>query len=843
MKKIILFTVFCFLLSEICFSQVPYYYYPVPSGTTNNLYDIKKFQYENKYIISGANGTLLRISYPDSSNWISLFSNTSVNINDILNDISYLNLHFALGDNGTILRTTNAGLNWFAQNNSFTNNIYSGTFMTYRYIAVGAIGTIIRRKIIPSSDSVWTPVQSGTNKNLKSIFSRGFYAWIAGANGTILKTVDTGNTWTQLNSGVSNNLNSVWFINISTGFFAGDGGLILKTTNGGANFSVQQSNTTQNLNCIVAVSNADTTNLCIAGNKVILFSSNGGVSWTPDSNVPQYNFYSCQYLPSVMYNTSIPYFVGEYGKIFRKGQDTAYHQNISVKLKANNISSYFSRYGIFDCNRSTGGNIAGFEWPKDSGKTAIYTAGLSIGAYVNGEIREAMCSYSGEYSPGYCVNGNFFRNDYFKIYKVSKSDNALSSWDWLHWGEMVPFGAPFIDVNLNGIYEPAIDTPGVKNAKETIFYCMTDADFWYHNSAEGFGGGTQPLGAEVHMTAWAYDSPGLKDVQFISFDIINKSTNVWNAVKTAIISDPDLGFAVDDYIGCDTTLKLGFCYNADNYDDVYGINPPAVGIAILRSPLNRSISPNAFLGLTNFTSFFGSMVGIQCETDPNGEPYPAYLMLSGLKKDSTCYLDPTHTPYKKTKILYSGDPETNTGWTEYKGRIENCGHDSTGVPQIPVPPSDMRFILGSGADNFNILPGESQKFVIAQLIARGSSNLNSVSVLKYLTATVKTFYENNFPININQVSSTIPDKFELMQNYPNPFNPSTIIRFQIKDSRFVTLKVYDILGKEIETLINGNLKAGIYETQFSGNRLASGVYFYKLAAGDFTTVKRMVLLK
>jgi hypothetical protein len=110
----------------------------------------------------------------------------------------------------------------------------------------------------------------------------------------------------------------------------------------------------------------------------------------------------------------------------------------------------------------------------------------------------------------------------------------------------------------------------------------------------------------------------------------------------------------------------------------------------------------------------------------------------------------------------------------------------------------------------------------------------------------------NYPpgsfINVKNISTEVPEKFDLKQNYPNPFNPSTIIRYQIKDSRFVTLKVYDILGREIETLVNEFQKAGTYETQFpnkrlSNNQLASGVYFYKLVAGDFVAVKKMVLMK
>ena len=167
---------------------------------------------------------------------------------------------------------------------------------------------------------------------------------------------------------------------------------------------------------------------------------------------------------------------------------------------------------------------------------------------------------------------------------------------------------------------------------------------------------------------------------------------------------------------------------------------------------------------------------------------------------------------------------------------------------VPSPPGDRKFILGSGANNFNIIPGESQKFVIAQLIARDSGNLKSVTKLKRLSVYVRNFYEQNFPINVNQISTNIPLSFELKQNYPNPFNPSTIIRYRIKDSRFVTLKVYDILGREIETLVNEFQKAGTHETQFPDNnaihnQLASGVYFYKLVVGDFVAVKKMILMK
>jgi hypothetical protein len=92
-------------------------------------------------------------------------------------------------------------------------------------------------------------------------------------------------------------------------------------------------------------------------------------------------------------------------------------------------------------------------------------------------------------------------------------------------------------------------------------------------------------------------------------------------------------------------------------------------------------------------------------------------------------------------------------------------------------------------------------------------------------------------------NSNVPDKFYLYQNYPNPFNPSTIIRYQIKDSRFVTLKVYDVRGREIETLVNEKQNAGTYEVEFDAGNLPSGAYFYRMNSGLFSDTKKLMVIK
>ncbi|MCX6165356.1 MAG: T9SS type A sorting domain-containing protein [Ignavibacteriae bacterium] len=102
---------------------------------------------------------------------------------------------------------------------------------------------------------------------------------------------------------------------------------------------------------------------------------------------------------------------------------------------------------------------------------------------------------------------------------------------------------------------------------------------------------------------------------------------------------------------------------------------------------------------------------------------------------------------------------------------------------------------------------------------------------------------NGGAVWVSNNTQEIPKSFELFQNYPNPFNPTTNIKYQITNSKLVTLRVYDILGKEIATLVNEKKTAGIYEVTFNGSNFASGVYFYRIQAGDFVQVKKMVLIK
>jgi len=106
-----------------------------------------------------------------------------------------------------------------------------------------------------------------------------------------------------------------------------------------------------------------------------------------------------------------------------------------------------------------------------------------------------------------------------------------------------------------------------------------------------------------------------------------------------------------------------------------------------------------------------------------------------------------------------------------------------------------------------------------------------------------TYFTYHDLTDVGENSVNIPDKYSLFQNYPNPFNPETTIEFHLPQSGFTTLKVFDILGNEIITLVNEELSAGKYTRTISGTTLSSGIYFYRLSSGNFSETNKCILLK
>ncbi len=188
---------------------------------------------------------------------------------------------------------------------------------------------------------------------------------------------------------------------------------------------------------------------------------------------------------------------------------------------------------------------------------------------------------------------------------------------------------------------------------------------------------------------------------------------------------------------------------------------------------------------------------------------------------------------------------TNYGlfWTDITG----------GLPAAIIPPYAF-----FGANKYNVFAGtygngiyHTSNFGVnwtAQSQGLPDSTTVSCFTIKDTTMFAGTIYGAfrrpvSQLVGIRQISSAVPGSFALEQNFPNPFNPKTVIRFSLSQTQNVTLKVYDILGKETASLINEKMLPGTYEYSFNAANLSSGIYFYKLTAGSFSQTKKMLLSK
>jgi hypothetical protein len=159
----------------------------------------------------------------------------------------------------------------------------------------------------------------------------------------------------------------------------------------------------------------------------------------------------------------------------------------------------------------------------------------------------------------------------------------------------------------------------------------------------------------------------------------------------------------------------------------------------------------------------------------------------------------------------------NDGTGHFTSELNCYQSFATGIP---------RGIVASDFD----LDGKTDLAIVGQ----ATGGYDSLFVL-YNTGNVSGIYDDTY--------QHIPETFSLSQNYPNPFNPTTTIRFEIPEDSRITLKIFNILGEEVSTLVNADLKAGQHEYQFNSSNLASGIYLYRLQAGSFVETKKMILLR
>ncbi len=176
--------------------------------------------------------------------------------------------------------------------------------------------------------------------------------------------------------------------------------------------------------------------------------------------------------------------------------------------------------------------------------------------------------------------------------------------------------------------------------------------------------------------------------------------------------------------------------------------------------------------------------------------------------------------------------------------VQCMGGDTLKINTINIANSKFMVV---GSSQYNI-PFTQTSNITIKFTPNGLGKDSTQIILTSNTTkgldTLKAYGTGTLPTtSIHPEKNFVPTEYSISQNYPNPFNPSTLINYQLPISSYVTLKVYDMLGKEVATLVNGEKKVGVYEVNFDGSQLSGGIYFYRLTAGKFSEIKKMVLVK
>jgi len=510
----------------------------------------------------------------------------------------------------------------------------------------------------------------------------------------------------------------------------------------------------------------------------------------------------------------------------------------------------------------------------------LWSAGFVLSGYSEDSLWASGSAYTAHVQDYYPGNVGSSKDDLRnRIYTVSSSDVPFGP-TWHSWRTAVELGARFYDGDKDGIYnpkdlnsnfqwDPSEDRPDMLGDL-TAFCVYNDAV-----PANLRQYGCPPQKIEVRQTLFAAGGctdSAFGNTLFVRYTIINKNPGVpiMDSVFFGFVSNPELGRDGKDYIGTDTLRQSVFAYKktADSY---FGANPPAVFSKIVQGPvayiqgvtyndINQNSKYDAGIDTPVDTAYnrLGKYLGY--ESFPGAGNIPVYSTTNFMVID-----DIDDPPVQKEKIrnfmrglsrfgatidpcdsLFSGGIYGGVNCNDVNGRMAYSGDPVTNYGWISKLPMNQRTLISTGP--FKLEYDKPVDIIVAYVIGRGSDQFNSIDVARGYADAIQSSYEKNFPElysykEIKDTSLLIIGNYELFQNHPNPFNPYTIIKYTMEAKSRVTVKVFDILGREVATPVDEEKERGNYQIRFDAGSLPSGVYFYQFRAGEFVSTKKMILVK
>ena len=785
--------------------------------------DSIKPDYRNRTNIHEYDPSLMPLNYNNRSTGVWTELNPNVPRVDYLSvDFVGNDTGWAVGANGAIIKTTDAGNKWKTINSNITNvllnvNSFNGSVV----IATGFNGTILRSMDRGES---FENIYSGVSVNLWSVkMLNDTLGWICGLNSTLLKTTDGGLNWQLINTGFTGfDYWSLNFLNETIGFIACGNGNILKTINGGESW--QLINVGENIQ-LYTITVFDSLNFLAAGQKNgtlgrIAYTSNGGNS---------FGYSNAGYLvESISFaNDTLGYAVGSEHVLYRtinKGRNWEFINFSEVGefcIKFLNDSIAYQTGRGLTINKTSD---KGYTWSK---------AILNDNFYDVHFINETT---------GFAISGSLYKTTTGGL-NWSKVENAPGGNDIL-----------FLD-SLTGFI----------GGSQTMYKTTDGGGSWY--VVNGVPGGARKIFFVNHTTGWATGTEGI-------FKTTDEGEN-WNLQLAIPFSNITSIYFVDSLYGWaaringrpfkttdgginwveQTNLNIwesrdvffkdvlkGFILESNKFYETTngGLNwilkPELTGFSVAAKFSYYDSSVIFIIGYKTYRSVNGGTNWIDFNELTGTRVNSLNLLGTGLGYAVgeygliLKYLDSVYVPVEL--ISFQGKSINNIiilNW-QTASEINNKGFEIERSESENQIWKTIRFIQGSGTT------AQEHRYSYKEVLENPG---------KYYYRLKQIDYDGKYEYSpFVEVKINFPLNYSLSQNYPNPFNSTTNINFTIPIETAVKIKLYDITGSEINTLVNKEMKAGYYTIQLSTEGLSSGLYFYKITTGSgYTSVKKLIILK
>ena len=411
------------------------------------------------------------------------------------------------------------------------------------------------------------------------------------------------------------------------------------------------------------------------------------------------------------------------------------------------------------------------------------------------------------------------------------------------------------------IYKPSATTEAVGWESEN------NADLYWNNAASGTytlsfyakteGVNTDPANDDARIGVWYryYSGETLLAEKFVAVDQSTASTN-WTQVQDALLvsGEPD-GVMLEVVMGKDATGMVWFD-NVDCWTDPWSMGVFNGNAETPEGWMNWTDGAGGYANVVADTVYDGDYSVLMWEQDENGDEMVFYSEPVPAKPDKWYMF----TVYMKTEGI-----NTDTSWYATNVTGERADYRAGAMFMFHVGPDITKNFDTVGGDQFWYLdqrPGqENADWLRYTVVSKAPPEAAGVSVrARFNPYPTGNVWYDDFSVqqvdmvivsNIDEPTNRLaitPAEFELFNNYPNPFNPETIIEYKVPKSGNVKLAIYNILGQNVKTLVDAHQIAGTYNvmwdgTDNSGQKLASGVYFYQLIGENALITKKMTLLK